>query len=112
MVSGCDANWGSGAEPPTGLIGRISQSMTLEFRKCSVSFSDTLLLLCCFVFGGLIGCSVAVVGLCCSMLMFPPFGLSATRALFREIGFRHLRIDFNIVVCVRLARTCRHEEVE
>ena len=32
------------------------------------------------------------------LLMFPPFTLTATRALFREIAFRHLRIDFNIVV--------------
>ena len=32
------------------------------------------------------------------MLMFPPLALCATRARFREIAFRHLRIDFNIVV--------------
>ena len=67
---------------------------------CVVPFvSIVLLWICSFVVvSSVVGwVLVAVVGLCCHVLMFPPFALTATRALFREIALRHLRIDFNIV---------------
>ena len=108
---GVDANSGSGAEPPTGLIGRISQSMTLEFRKCSDSLSDTLSLLCCFVFGGLMGaCGGCCFVLLCadvSTLCFVCYTCSLSRNCFATLAYR-----LQHCCCARLARTCSHEEVE
>ena len=71
--------------------------MKLEFRKCSDFLSDTLSLPCRCVFSGLMGaCGGCRFVLQCADVS--ALALSATRALFREIALRHLRIDFNIVV--------------